>query len=150
MGSATDRMLVFRLAGVGFTVNLDAVVEVVEQVAGLLDRGRHDLSADIVGALYFRRTWIPAIDPTLRLELTSETVATEKVALVLSGPEGNWAVLVDAVVGIHPVGKFSPAMLSPLLKAFMGHKLAHIDLLEGEPLVRFVPEHYYGSVVADR
>ena len=95
MVQAAAKKLIFRLGEVGFVLDLACIVEVCEHIVDTVDFRKTDLDSGIVGSLLFRRTLIPVIDPTLRLELSSSTATGDKVVLVLRSSEGNWALLVD-------------------------------------------------------
>ena len=145
MGSVVARKLVFRLGEIGFSLDLSFVVEICEQVADLLDTQYADPSVGIVGALEFRNASLPAIDPALGFALTSSGPLSGKLALILTGPEGNWALLVDQIDGISPADKFQPLEMSPLLRSTTSNYYSQVQLLEDEPLVCFVPEIFYGA-----
>ncbi|NOY14169.1 MAG: chemotaxis protein CheW [Deltaproteobacteria bacterium] len=141
----TGRALIFRLGETGFFLDLAWVVEICEQFAECFDSGRTDLERRIVGALFFRQTYIPVIDPALHLNIQSQLAATDKTALILRGGEGNWALLVDRVVEISPVARLRPCELPSLLKKTVGSYYSQVSLLKNEPMIGFEPEQYYGS-----
>jgi hypothetical protein len=137
-------MLIFTLAGIRFVLDLDHVVEVLEQLSGRLDARRSDLRQSIVGALDFRHTAIPLIDPTLMLGLVSSVDLSLRNALVLRGSEGNWAILVDRVEGLVPADIFCRAIIPALLQVEPGFAGAEVMLAENVPLMVFEPERFYG------
>ena len=140
-----DRKLVFRLGGVGFLLELADVVEVVNHVAEDFDPSRSIIGQGIVSALQFRQTWIPAIDPALKLDIFSVVKLKDKVAVVLRGSEGNWALLVDQVEELSAVDNFQPCGIPFLLKVAAMGFYSQIKLLDDEPMIVFEPERYYGS-----
>lgn len=144
MVRAPGKMLIFTLAGIRFVLDLDYVVEVLEQLSGRLDARRSDLRQSIVGALDFRHTAIPLVDPTLMLGLVSAIDISARNALVLRGSEGNWAILVDQVAGLAPVDSFSRAIVPALLQVVPGFACAEVMLAEDVPLMVFEPERFYG------
>lgn len=146
MGSADAKKLIFRLGPVGFTINLSSVVEIREQIVALLDSTYRDLDAGIVGALDFRSTWVPAVDPAIRFSLVSELPLSARTALILNGPEGNWALLVDRAEEIISASKFQPCVMPPILRVAVSNYYSQLELYENEPLVVFEPERFYGSV----
>ena len=145
MGNAAARRLVFRLGGVGFILDLSCVVEIRDQIVDLLDSTYRDLDAGIVGALDFRHTWIPAVDPSIRFDLRSVIPLSAKTALVLNSSEGNWALLVDQAEEISPANKFQPCEMPPIFRVAVSNYFSQIVLLENEPLVLFEPERFYGA-----
>ncbi|MCW8859500.1 MAG: chemotaxis protein CheW [Deltaproteobacteria bacterium] len=145
MAATTNKNLIFRLGGIGFLLDLDHVVEVVEQIAEILDPSRSDIGRGIVSALKFRKTWIPVVDPALKLGLISSVKIKEKTALVLQGIEGNWAILVDQVVELSSGEHLRLCDTPFLLKVSAMGCYSELLLLNNEPLVVFEPERHYGS-----
>jgi len=148
MGSDVARNLIARIGGVGCLLDLSLVVEICEQIGERLDFSRSDLSHGIVGALEFRQTRIPAVDPTLRLELSSQIDEKEKTALVMKSSEGNWAMLVDRVEEICPSDRLVPCIMPPLLKFATREYYSKLELFQNEPMVVLDPEQFYGSSAA--
>lgn len=143
----SNRKLVFRLGSIGFVLELTDVVEVVDQIAKDIDPGRSDISQGIISALHFRHAWIPAVDPALILDVSSTIKLQNKVAVVLRGFEGNWALLVDRADELYAAEKFTSCEVPFLLKASATGFYSQIKLLNQEPVIVFEPEHYYGSSV---
>ena len=146
MSDADGRKLIFRLAEMGFLLEVADVVEVIEQIAENLDPGRSDIGRGIVSALQFRQTWIPAIDPTLRLDISSTVKLKDKVAVILCSSEGNWALLVDQVDLLSLADNFQSCEIPFLLKVATKSFYSQVNLLHGEPLIVFEPEHFYGTI----
>lgn len=140
----SKRALTFHLAGIAFIVGLDEIVEVVEDLQGLLDFKRRDLGQGIVCALSFRRAWIPAIDPALKLGLVHAAPLPERVALVLNSAEGVWALLADRIGNLVAPARLTPCAIPPLLAKVPGLPYSRILLAEGVPLVAFEPQRFYG------
>lgn len=144
MAETNKRMLIFELAEISFALDLEHVVEVLENLDGLLDMNRSDLRHGIVAALDFRHTWIPAVDPTLQLALVSQFGLQDRVALVLRSSEGNWAILVDQVAQLMALEKLCPAEVPVLLKVNPGRSCHQVMLADRVPIVVFEPERFYG------
>lgn len=145
MGNLVARKLIFRLGAVGFSLDLAYVVEICERVGDLLDSSYSDLNAGIVGALDFRNTRVPAIDPALGFDLISTVPLSGRTALILNSPEGNWALLVDRVAEIRPIDRFLPIDMPPLLREGVSNYYSQVEWYNNEPLVRFDPERFYGT-----
>lgn len=146
MVTAAASKLIFYLGETGFLLDLGWVVEVCEQLSESFDGGLADLPHGIVGGFSFRMSQIPVVDPALALGIQSSVVLSEKVALVLKGEEGTWALLVDRIGEIVPAAKFSSCEIPPILKqAIQGH-YSQIHLLMDEPLICFEPQQYYGAL----
>ena len=146
MSVASQRKLIFRLGGIGFLLDLTEVVEVLDQITDALDPGRSDIGQGIVSALRFRQTWIPVVDPALKLDIFSTVKLRDKTVVVLRGHEGNWALLVDQVDRLSTAENFQPCEMPFLLKVATMGFYSQIQLLHSEPMIVFEPEHYYGSV----
>jgi chemotaxis signal transduction protein len=146
MAHAAARKLIFRLGETGFLIDLDQVVEICEQLAERFNPSQTDMGQGIVGALNFRQTQVPVVDPALHLKTHSHLAITEKSALILHGAEGNWALLVDCVEEIVPITKLTTCEIPPLLRSSIAGYYAHVSLLANEPMIHFEPERYYGSV----
>lgn len=144
MPRSVDRKLIFRLGGVGFLLDLDLLVEICEQLADGFNPTYSDLEQGIVGALQFRRTQVPVVDPALLLGIKSELRFSEKRALILKGTEGNWALLVDRVEEISSADRFVSCELPLLLKKSVSRGYTRVSLLAGEPMVHFETEYFYG------
>ncbi len=146
MAEAGQRVLVFRLGEIAFMLELAQIVEVVEQTADILDPGRSDMSRGIVSALKFRKTWIPVVDPALKLDISSPVALKDKIAVILRSSEGNWALLVDHISELLPVENFKSCEVPFLLQMSAAGFYSQVRLLDNRPVVVFEPENYYGSV----
>lgn len=146
MSVVNNRKLIFRLGEIGFLLDLADVVEIVDQIADALDPSRSDIGRGIVSALLFRQTWIPVVDPTLKLDIFSTVKLKEKTVVVLQSTEGNWALLVDRVNKLSAAEDFQPGEIPLLLKVATLGFYSQIKLLDNEPMIVFEPERYYGSV----
>ena len=134
-----------RIGTVGCLLELTWIVEIRQQISELLDFSHCDPTLGIVGALSFRQTRIPAIDPGLRLAIPSRIALQDRTALVLKSPEGNWALLVDQVGEIYPAEFFTPCVLPRLLQVATQGYYSKLELMQQEPLIVLDPEQFYGS-----
>ena len=142
-----NRLLIFRLGGVGFVLSLGSVVEVIDQIVERLDFERSDSDHGIVAALHFRHTLIPVVDPTLRLGIVSPVLHADRKIIVLQGTEGNWALLADSIDELAVVQDLKDC----LLPSWLSHKVkglySQVKLSGSEPLIVFEAEHFYGMNV---
>ena len=145
MGGANHRVLVFFLGDIRFLLELAQVIEVVEQTGKTLDPERSDISRGIVSALWFRNTWIPVVDPALKLDISSSVAMDAKVAIVLHSSEGNWALLVDRIVEVSSVDNFQSCDIPFLLQVSATGFYSQLKLWKNQPVVVFEPENYYGT-----
>jgi len=142
-----DRYLIVRLSGVGCLLRLAEVVEVCKQIADQVDWQRADLSVGIVGSFNFRNASIPVVNPTLQLGLESGCSREDQAALVLSGAEGHWALLVDEVDGIAQASNFVACEIPLLLKNSISGYYSEIVLYRGEPMIVLEQDRFYGISV---
>ncbi len=147
MAKANNRALIFRLGKIEFFLDLAQVVEVVESADKVLDSTRSDINRGIISALWFRKTWIPVVDPALTLNIDSDADFNDKVAVVLHSSEGNWALLVDSIVKLVAADRLTLCDIPFLLKVSASSFYSQLRLLENRPIVVFEPENYYGSAV---
>lgn len=140
--------LIFRLGGVGFLLDLASVVEVIDHAERLLDANRSVLSRGIVTALFFRQTWIPVVDPAMKLGLEERSGLENRIIIVLHGSEGNWAVLVDKVEKVAETIDPQLCAIPDLLKVSAFDCYSQVRLINSIPYVVFEPERFYGADVA--
>lgn len=145
MAKAVEKVLLFNLGPVGFYIGLDSVVEVITGIASRLDASRSDIGRSIISALSFRDTWIPCVDPTLKLDLAAVESMADRVAIVLKGGEGNWAILVDRVGEVVERRSLLLCEIPALLKLSALDRYAEVALLEDRPYVGFDLERFYGA-----
>lgn len=111
---AMSRRLLFKIGEVGFSLRLEALIEICEQVAGKVEATHADTERHLVGSLPFRKTRIPVVGLAERLGLQVDSAGT---ALVLASDEGNWALLVSEVVGFVAEAEISERPLPRMLQA---------------------------------
>jgi len=145
MAHGGQRALTFRLGDAGFLLGIQNLVEVLGSVSGLLDFSKNDLQNSIVAALDFRRTLIPAVDPARGFGIDSRVKLQDKIALVLGGSEGNWAILVDQVEELTGDEKLLPCAFPDLLRPAVEGVYTQVRLINDEPYVVFEPENFYGA-----
>jgi len=133
---AVSRKLLFRIGEVGFSLNLDELIEICEQVDDLLDQSNADPESDSVGSLRFRSMQIPVFSLAQRLQLASESLGA---ALILGGPEGCWALLVSNVVGFVPDDELIEQDLPRLLQRDGWRCFNSFCLYEGQPFLKLRP-----------
>ncbi|SHI53395.1 CheW-like domain-containing protein [Malonomonas rubra DSM 5091] len=143
MPQSVARKLIFRVGETGFLLDLDRLVEICEQVAEKIDGNYVDAELGIIGALSFRQTQIPVIDPAITLGIETSCPLVDKRALVLKGSEGNWALLVDCVEEIVSIDKLDSCDIPPLLKPAIAAAYSQMSLFAGEPMVHFELDRFY-------
>lgn len=145
MAHVGNRVLVFRLGGIGFILDLRSVVEVRGAVSVQLDVSRSDINQGIVAAMAFRGAWLPVVDPATKLGIPALVRMKDRVAVVLNSLEGSWAILVDAVDELSAEDSFASCDIPFLLKASACSGYSQLKLRNAEPFVVFDPELFYGS-----
>lgn len=139
---AIARRLLFRIGTVGFCLNLSELIEVREQVTGLIDYRHVDPLFSVIGALPFRRTMIPVVDLAGRLGIPS---VSPDVVLVLSSREGNWGLLIDRVEGFYSATAMNDRPVPRLLQAEGWRCFNQITLHAGVLFLRLdLPACYAG------
>lgn len=126
---AISRRLLFRIGPHCFCLSLDNLVEIREQVIGLIDC-RAQEARSVVGTFSFRQAMIPVLDLAPRLELLPLNSAT---ALILQGAEGNWALLVDHVDGFCAVSEMTDLPVPHLLQRTGWRCFDRVSLYCGKP-----------------
>ena len=149
MSRSAARKLIFRLGKTGFLLPLDCLVEVCEQIAAAFEPAPADRQRGIIGALRFRQTQIPVIDPKLQLGIKGESGVVNKTALIIKGAEGNWALLVDQVGELVSAEKLQPIEIPPLLRTAVAGSYSQVSLLQNEPLVHFDPDLFSARVMVN-
>ena len=134
----SEKKLVFRIAGVGFALSLEDLVEIREAGAGVLDRSAADPEVGLLGLIEYRDEAIHAINVRQKLGLPSPE-RFEAAYIVVNGSDGAWAMPVDKVEGIFPTDEFSVYEVPLLLR--VNSELPYQTLLmwQAEPLISFEP-----------
>lgn len=132
MDGASGMKLVFRLAGIGFSLPIADLLEIRDDLAAALDCSAADPDTLLLGRLSWRGAAIPVRDLGGRFGLAG---AAAPVALVLAGVDGAWAVAVDRVEGMFPAAEFLPRALPALLEGRRPMPCDRCDLWRGEPLL---------------
>ena len=140
-----SKKLIFRLGKIGFLLDLAAIVEIVEDVENSLDSSCSDVGRGIVSAMCFRSALIPVVDPSFKLEVSTTVKLSEKIAIVLHGTEGNWAILVDQIGDVVEVSKFKTCEFPFLFRASAAGYYSQIMLYNDDPYVVYEPEHSYSA-----
>jgi len=139
MSGSAEMKLVFRLAGIGFTLPVNLLVEIVELESSPRMSRKKETSPFPLSA--FRGEEIPVVNVAGRFGLSSASESAVTMA-VLYGELGHWGMLLDEVVGIRPAGEFSELSLSPLFSLGDTTLYDKIDVWRAEPLVRFEPDRF--------
>jgi chemotaxis signal transduction protein len=136
MTDPSSMQLVFRLAGIGFALPVDQLVEVCEVPISRMEYEVGETGARTRGRFNHRETLLTvfALAPALGL---ADRFRPEvgQVVLVLCGRAGFWGVVVDAIEGIFPAREFAPHPLPKLLERETPLPFERLLLWREEPLL---------------
>ncbi len=138
MAGMSDKRLVFRIAGIGFALSLEDLVEIREAGAGVLDRSAADPEAGLLGLLDFHDEAIHAINVRQRVGLPAPE-RYEAAYVVVNGSDGAWAMPVDKVEGIFPAEEFRIYEVPLLLRMNAELPYQTLQIWRSEPLISCDP-----------
>lgn len=138
MTGMSDKRLVFRIAGVGFALALEDLVEIREAGAGVLDRSAADPENGLLGLLDYRDEAIHAVNVRQKVGLSAPE-SFEVAYIVVSGSDGVWAMPVDKVEGIFPVEEFKVYEVPLLLRVNSELPYQTLQVWRSEPLISCEP-----------
>ena len=134
-----DKRIVFRIAGVGFVLSLEDLVEIREAGAGVLDRSAADPEIGLLGLLSYRDEAIHAINVRQIIGLPAPE-SYETAYVVVNGSDGVWSFPVDKVEGIFSVEEFEIYEVPLLLRMNSSLPYQTLQVWRSEPLVSFEPQ----------
>lgn len=138
MTVTSDKNLVFRIAGVGFALPLDELVEIKEAGAGVLDRTAADPENGLLGLLEYRDEAIHAVNVRQKLGLPVPE-SFEAAYVVVNGEEGAWALPVDKIEGIFSAEQFTEHEVPLLLRMNAELPYRTLQVWRSEPMINFEP-----------
>lgn len=145
MTGSAEMKLVFRLGGIGFSLPVNLLVEIVElEKKPQVSRKKDAPSWPVVD---FRGESIPVIDIAATFNLSTPT-KDSLTMLVLHGELGRWGTLVHEVEGIRPRSEFAEKGLSPLFSLAGETLYDKIDIWRDEPLIQLEPDRFAPQGVA--
>lgn len=127
--------LVFRLDGIGFCIDVAALMEVKECLIDCLDRDKEDSRQGVLGQVPFRGDLIPLYDPRFTFEFVARPLPEQFKIMVLTVQQALFAVAVEEVEGIFPATQLQPVELPTLLREPDRQPYKGLELWQGEPLV---------------
>ncbi len=139
MTGMSDKRLVFRIAGVGFALSLEDLVEIREAGAGVLDRSAADPENGLLGLLDYRDEAIHAVNVRQKVGLPAPE-SFEVAYIVVNGTDGVWAMPVDKVEGIFPVEEFKVYEVPLLLRVNSELPYQTLQVWRSEPLISCEPQ----------
>ena len=138
MAGSAEMKLVFRLAGVGFSLPVNQLVEIVDLEKKPTVSRKKD--APPLPQADFRGELISVVNIANQLGLKAAPARDSLTMLVLHGELGSWGALVDSIEGIRPDIEFKELILSPLFSLGGAQLYDKIDVWREEPLIRWEPD----------
>lgn len=140
MTGSAEMKLIFRLEGVGFSLPVNLLVEIVE--LEVKPQRSTEKDSPPWPQIDFRGSSIPVIDLAGSFGLSEAPEGEELTMLVLYGELGCWGALVREVEGIRANAEFEERKLSPLFSLGGGNLYDNIDIWRSEPLIQFDPDRF--------
>ncbi|KIH76818.1 purine-binding chemotaxis protein CheW [Geoalkalibacter ferrihydriticus] len=133
---AQDMKLVFRLGGMGFSVGVSHVLEILDCGFSDLVLGDAPLPRLSLGRIAHRGWDFEVFDGRRLFDLAPREGRSRLTVLVITVGESPFGLAVDRVQGIFPGSEFALRPLPPLLAAQEPFPLYQtLDVWRGEPLV---------------
>lgn len=131
------KKVVFRIAGVGFSLAVDSLMVINEAGAVDIDTSPADHEHGLVGLVAFRDDAIRVLDVRKLLGLPSS--ANDSVLLIVLGTDGAWAFSVENIIKVALANEFLSCDAPALLLGNDRRPFSRIDIWNNEPLVCFEP-----------
>ena len=140
MAGSTEMTLVFRLDGVGFSLSVKLLGEIVQLEK--MPRVSRKKDAPPWPLAEFRDETIPVVDLGQYFGVSSTVKDDDLTMLVLHGELGYWGAMVSMIEGVRPNAEFEELTLSPLFSLGGAAHYDKIDVWRGEPLIRLDPDRF--------
>lgn len=137
MIDSEGKKVVFRIADIGFSLAVDALIEIKEADGVDIDKSTADLNSGLLGQILFRDTAVPLWD--VRQLLGLPYADDDNVLVFVFGTDGAWAFLLETVVGVVLEVEFQTGDVPVLLQRRDRQPFTSIDIWHNEPLVCFEP-----------
>lgn len=132
------KKVVFRIAGVGFSLEVDTLVEIREADDAQIDRSSADHERGLLGMVSFREDAIQLWD--VRQLFGLPAAVADPVLILVFGSDGAWAFPIETVVGVALSTEFVNCDVPALLQVNSRQSFTSIDVWRNEPLVCFEPD----------
>lgn len=129
------KKLVFRLGGMGFSLPIEALLEIREGAGGWIDRSAGVPDEHLLGELRGRDGRLPVFDLRGLFHTVASSDADSLVVLVLYGLDGPWGGVADSIEGIFPAGEFTSRSLPLPFRGEGDLPYGSLDFWRGEALV---------------
>jgi hypothetical protein len=131
------KKIVFRIAGIGFTLDVASLIEVKELADVEIETSADDLNQTLLGRVLFRDDAIPVLD--VRRSFGLPCTVSDSVLAFVFGSDGGWAFPIETVVGVALDEEFKPCNVSVLLQSRDKCLFRSINVWKHEPLISFEP-----------
>ena len=132
-----SKKVVFRVAGVGFSLAVDTLMEINQADDLDIDFSSADPEHGLLGTVSFRDDAIRVLDVRKLLDLPPSDA--DNVLMVILGTDGAWAFPVEKVEGVSLANEFRSCDAPAILSGREQSPFTIIDIWRDEPLVCFDP-----------
>lgn len=137
MTDSGGKKVVFRIADIGFSLDVDSLMEIRETSDVVIDTPLVDSESGILGLISFRDDAIRLLD--IRKLFGLPPVDDDPVLVIVVGTDGAWVFPVEKIIGIALADELRSCDVPPLLKVSERLPFTSIDIWRNEPLVCFNP-----------
>lgn len=128
---------VFRIAGIGFSLAVDTLMEIREVDDVEIDASSADQQRGLLGQVVYRDDAIPLWN--VRQLFGLPLIADDTVLVFVYGTDGAWAFPIEIVVGVSLSSEFQTCDAPALLQKSDQRSFVSVDIWRNEPLVCFEP-----------
>ena len=137
MTDSGGKKVVFRIADIGFSLDVDSLMEIRETSDVVIDTPLVDSESGILGLISFRDDAIRILD--IRKLFGLPPADDDPVLVIVVGTDGAWVFPVETIIGIALADELRSCDVPPLLKVSERLPFTLIDIWRNEPLVCFDP-----------
>lgn len=137
MTDSGNKKVVFRIAGVGFSLAVESLMEISEARRSDIDTSVADPDHGLLGLISFRDDAIRVLDVRKLLDLPSSD--DDSVLMIVIGTDGAWGFTIEKIDIVAHEGEFKECVVPALLLRDGQRPFAALDVWQNEPLVRFDP-----------
>ncbi len=130
------KKVVFRISGSGFSLAIEALVEIKGIADVRIDRASADPMRGLLGLLSFRGETIQLLDVRQMFGLPP---AADSIIVLVFGSDAVWAFPIETVVRVALSAEFQRCKAPELLQKSERRLFDSLDIWHGEPLVCFEP-----------
>lgn len=129
VGAAPGRLVVFRLSGECFAVEVECVERVLAYAPG---RRVPDAAPWIIGAISYEARLVPAIDLGRRLGLAPAAGARKARTLIIRDGDERLGAVVDEVLTVHPAADAELEPAPAVVRGIPGSYVRALTRIDGQ------------------